>query len=68
MYICICHQITDHQIRTLCRQGASDMAHIRDKLGVASQCGKCGEAAQAIVDECTQSGATCNLPETVYTL
>ncbi len=51
MYVCICRQITDNQIRDLCRDGASNMSELRAKLGVASECGKCGKLAQSIVKE-----------------
>lgn len=55
MYVCICRQITDHQIRDLCRGGASNLTDLQAKLGVASECGKCGKLAQSIVNECTKS-------------
>jgi bacterioferritin-associated ferredoxin len=51
MYVCICRQITDSQIREVCREGSSRMADIREKLGVASECGKCGRHALSIVSE-----------------
>jgi len=51
MYVCICRQITDNQIRDLCRDGASNMTDLRAKLGVASECGKCSKLAQTIVKE-----------------
>lgn len=51
MYVCICRQVTDNQIRDLCRDGVSNLADITAKLGVASECGKCGKLANAIVKE-----------------
>jgi bacterioferritin-associated ferredoxin len=51
MYVCICRQIPDSQIREVCREGASRLADVRDKLGVASDCGKCGKHALSIVSE-----------------
>jgi bacterioferritin-associated ferredoxin len=51
MYVCICRQVTDNQIRDLCREGVSDLTDIRAKLGVASECGKCGKLARSIVKE-----------------
>lgn len=51
MYVCICRQITDSQIREACREGSSRMAEIREKLGVASECGKCGRHAMSILSE-----------------
>ncbi len=55
MYVCICRQITDNQIRDLCRDGVSTMTDLRSKLGVASECGKCGKLAQTIVKEFARS-------------
>ncbi len=51
MYVCICRQITDTQIRELCSEGVVDLHEIRAKLGVASECGSCGDLAQTIVQE-----------------
>ena len=61
MYVCICRQITDHQIRDLCRGGASSMTDVRDKLGVASECGKCGKLAKSIVKEYAKTSAGVNV-------
>lgn len=55
MYVCICRQITDHQIRDLCREGASSLTDIRARSGVASDCGKCGKLAQNILKEFTKT-------------
>jgi bacterioferritin-associated ferredoxin len=55
MYVCICRQITDNQIRDLCRDGVSTMVDLKAKLGVASECGKCGKLAQTIVKEFARS-------------
>ncbi len=51
MYVCICRQITDKQIRELCENGAGNLGEVRDRLGVASECGKCVRLARSIVRE-----------------
>lgn len=51
MYVCICKGITDSQIRTAVEDGASSLSDIRNTLGVASQCGKCGVLTNEIVRE-----------------
>lgn len=51
MYVCICRQITDTQIREECKLGTSRIADLREKLGLASECGKCGKHAMSIVNE-----------------
>jgi bacterioferritin-associated ferredoxin len=51
MYVCICKGITDSQIRAAVEDGASSLSDIRNTLGVASQCGKCGVLTNEIVRE-----------------
>ncbi|MCB1670452.1 MAG: (2Fe-2S)-binding protein [Gammaproteobacteria bacterium] len=51
MYVCICRQITDQQIRDVCRDGGVKLADVRARLGVASECGKCGQYARTIISE-----------------
>ena len=51
MYVCICKGITDTQIRAAVQDGASSLADVRNTLGVASQCGKCGILTRDIVRE-----------------
>ena len=36
MYVCICRQITDSQIREECMQGTSRVADLREKLGLSA--------------------------------
>jgi bacterioferritin-associated ferredoxin len=47
MYVCICKGITDTQIRAAVEDGASSV----NALGVASQCGQCGDLASEIVHQ-----------------
>ncbi len=49
MYVCICRAITDSQIRDEVRQGASSLREVGKNLGVASQCGKCGQHARSVI-------------------
>jgi bacterioferritin-associated ferredoxin len=51
MYVCICKGITDTQIRAAVQDGASSLRDVRNTLGVASQCGKCGILTREIVRE-----------------
>ncbi|HJN96699.1 MAG: (2Fe-2S)-binding protein [Gammaproteobacteria bacterium] len=55
MYVCICRQVTDHQIHDVCRGGASNFTDVQAKLGVAKQCGKCVKLAQTIVKQCNKA-------------
>jgi len=51
MYICICNAVTDKQIRRAAESGVSSLWQLQRELGVASQCGKCREAATSILRE-----------------
>jgi len=51
MYVCLCKGITDTQIRAAVEDGASSLRDVRNTLGVASQCGKCGILTRDIVRE-----------------
>ena len=57
MYVCICRKVTDHEILDVCREGASSLSELREKLGVASDCGKCGKLARTIAKEYAKSAA-----------
>ena len=51
MSVCICKGITDTQIRAAVEDGASSLRDVRNTLGVATQCGKCGVLTREIVRE-----------------
>jgi bacterioferritin-associated ferredoxin len=55
MYVCLCKGITDTQIRAAVEDGASSVRDVRNALGVASQCGKCGILTGDIVRETLHS-------------
>lgn len=54
MYVCLCKGITDSQIREAVDSGASNMRHVRQQLGVASQCGKCSCLAREVLKTAVQ--------------
>lgn len=52
MIVCVCKRISDLQIRQAVCDGCHTMEQLRDELGVASQCGRCGDCAlEVVVDE-----------------
>jgi bacterioferritin-associated ferredoxin len=52
MYICLCHGITEKQIRACVQSGeARTMCELRGQLGVATQCGCCEGQASELLDE-----------------
>ena len=58
MYVCICRQITDKDIRQRCEEGATTFSELRAELGLASDCGRCGRYAREIIAEFS-SAAKC---------
>lgn len=46
MYICLCHGVTDRDIRNALEEGARGMRDLRRELKVGSQCGRCTCAAR----------------------
>lgn len=51
MYVCLCNAVTDGQIKQEICQGACSLKEVCKRLGVATQCGKCGPLAKQIVEE-----------------
>ena len=52
MYVCLCHNVTDTDIRHLVRtEGVTSMRDLREQLGVSTQCGKCARCAKEVLQE-----------------
>lgn len=51
MYVCICHSVTDRQIREAANRGATRLAHLRRELGLGGTCGKCASCARQVLAE-----------------
>lgn len=51
MYVCVCHTVTDREIREAVDSGASSLFEVQCRLPVGSCCGRCEETAQQVVDE-----------------
>lgn len=51
MYVCLCKGITDSQIRGKIADGVTNYRQLRQSLGLADQCGKCGVLARQIFRE-----------------
>jgi len=61
MFVCICNQVTDKQIRRGVEEGICSMESLSAELNVGTCCGKCKSCAKKILREamqenvCTQS-------------
>lgn len=51
MYICVCHGITDRQIRSAVEQGCSTLDDVQLQLPVGGCCGRCEPAARELIRE-----------------
>lgn len=52
MYVCICKQVTDSQIRRAVLDGkVSHLRHLRRESGACSDCGLCSREAGKIIQE-----------------
>lgn len=51
MYVCMCHGITDRQIRRAVDQGARCLGEVQMSLPVGACCGRCVDSAREIVRE-----------------
>ena len=51
MYICICNQVTEAQLRDEIDRGATTVRQLRESVGVTSQCGKCGSCVKSCIKE-----------------
>ncbi len=61
MIVCVCRRVTEREIRVAVRTGgASCLDSLGVELGVATQCGRCGDCARRIV--CEEMGRTAASP------
>lgn len=56
MYVCVCHAVTSKQLASSIAQGATTFKALRQELGVATCCGKCGHDVRVQLRE-TGGGA-----------
>ena len=51
MYVCVCHAVTDREIREEVERGASSLFDVQCRLPVGSCCGRCEDAARQVISE-----------------
>lgn len=57
MYVCICHGITDRQIRETLDRGAASLSEVQLQVPVGGCCGRCLPAAEQLVEQHCQNRA-----------
>ena len=51
MYVCICKQVTDHEIVDAIADGACSVKQLQNELGVATNCGECKGCVRKLLRE-----------------
>ncbi len=51
MYVCVCHAVSDRQIREAVDHGARSLFDVQCQLPVGSCCGRCEDSAAQVVAE-----------------
>ncbi|NOQ64419.1 MAG: (2Fe-2S)-binding protein [Methyloprofundus sp.] len=51
MYVCICNEVTDREIKQEASKGACSMKDLRQSLKVATTCGRCASCAKGLLKE-----------------
>jgi bacterioferritin-associated ferredoxin len=51
MYVCVCHGVTDRDIRRAAAEGVSEVHELTMRLGLGSGCGTCRDEAAALLAE-----------------
>lgn len=49
MYICLCHALTDENLRRVAQQGARTLDQLREQTGCGDCCGCCVDEAEALL-------------------
>jgi bacterioferritin-associated ferredoxin len=62
VYICLCHGITENQIRSCVADGARTLCDLSGELGVATQCGNCAESAREVLRQVLQGQVYAQAP------
>ena len=56
MIVCICHNVTDSQIKTAIQQGLNSMPLLSENLSIGTSCGKCKSCTKEILRDCLPHG------------
>jgi bacterioferritin-associated ferredoxin len=49
MYVCLCHGVTDREIREAAAAGARELGDLAAMTGCTTGCGSCGDLAEALL-------------------
>ncbi|MBV2121668.1 MAG: (2Fe-2S)-binding protein [Candidatus Thiodiazotropha sp. (ex Ctena orbiculata)] len=60
MYICVCHAVTDHDIRAAADNGVTSIEELGDELKVGTCCGRCKDCANKVLQRTLMEDCTLN--------
>ena len=55
MYVCVCHAVTEREIRAEVARGSNSIEAISMALGVATCCGACRATASELIGACASA-------------
>lgn len=62
MYVCVCHAVTERQIRELAQSGCASLTELTMRTGCGAGCGCCRDEAEALLRDacagCPRHGGT----------
>ncbi len=62
MYVCICKAVTDKQIKKSVGDGVASYNELQTRLAVGTDCGKCGDEAQDVLENAILESASARQP------
>lgn len=58
MYVCICHAVTDRDIKKAVSNGVKTLQELRSHLQVATHCDNCAESVKGVLNQAVASRST----------
>jgi len=58
MYVCICHGVTERDVRKAAQEGCRDLHELTMRTGCGASCGTCRDLASSILAESQASEAS----------
>lgn len=62
MYVCICHAVTDTDIRREAADGVRRFDQLQARTGCSTGCGCCEDEARKTLNQCVHTVQTTTLP------
>ena len=60
MIICLCHRVSDRDIRTAVQSGTLSFDLLQDETGVSTGCGRCHDCAREVFDGAVAARGGCS--------